>query len=284
MLLSFQSHSMCYVYKSDYSKLVLISSTGRHFRNATIEREVLDFCFSVVSVSAAIPRRPWVFGNVPMPFQLHQLLQFAMLPLSQTLPNFYIAPFLSVCKPLSAVSYGYCWKCCAVNYQMWRTGKICQEVIQKLLWSTLASQMQKNKATKRASLIVLISLVLGCIWSISPIRNNCLQLAPLPSTSGLLEEEKVEASTPFYWSLYYSLLFEEDDGTHEEDRGVPDPEWLSWSVTSFVESLCLQLISSTTQRVCCPRNVRRTGCLGKGISQRSGCVKPSWQLSRCISD
>lgn len=74
MLLSFQSHNMCYSYKSDYSKLILIFSTERHFRNATIEREALDFCFSIVSVSAAIPRRPWVFGNVPMPSQLHQLL------------------------------------------------------------------------------------------------------------------------------------------------------------------------------------------------------------------
>lgn len=39
-----------------YSKLVLICSTGRHFRNATFEREALDFCFSIVSVSAAILR------------------------------------------------------------------------------------------------------------------------------------------------------------------------------------------------------------------------------------
>lgn len=74
MLLSFQSHNTCYGYKSDYFKLVLSCSTGRHFRNATIEREALDFGFSMVSVSAAIPRRPWVFGNVPMPFQLYQLL------------------------------------------------------------------------------------------------------------------------------------------------------------------------------------------------------------------
>lgn len=123
------------------------------------------------------------------------------------IPWLILPNFLNVCKPLSAVSYGYCWKCCAVNYQIWHTGKICQEVIQKLLWSTLACQMQKNKATKRASLIVLISLVLGCIWSISPIRDDCLKPAPLPSASELSEEEKVEASTPFYWSLYYSLLF-----------------------------------------------------------------------------
>lgn len=62
--------------------------------------------------------------------------------------------------------------------------------------------------------------------------------------------------------------FDEDDDIREEDRGVPDPEGLSWPLTSFGESLCLQLVSSTPQSVCCPRKVR-TGCLGKGISQRS---------------
>lgn len=54
--------------------------------------------------------------------------------------------------------------------------------------------------------------------------------------------------------------FEEDDDICEEDRGAPDPEGLSWPLTSFGESPCLQLICSTSQTVCCPRNVRRTGC------------------------
>lgn len=111
--------------------------------------------------------------------------------------TFILPNFLNECKPLSDVSYGYCWKCSAVNYQMWCTGKICQEVIQKWLQSTLASQMQKNKATKRAFLIVLNSLVLRCIWSICLIKVDSLQLALLPSVSRLLEEEKVKASHPF---------------------------------------------------------------------------------------
>lgn len=67
--------------------------------------------------------------------------------------------------------------------------------------------MQKNKATKGASLIVLTCLFLRCIWCISLIRDDSLQLALPPSASGLLEEEKVEASHPFLLiCLLQSLL------------------------------------------------------------------------------
>lgn len=72
--------------------------------------------------------------------------------------TFLLPNALNEYKPLSDVTYSYCWKCSAVNCQMRCTGKICQEVTQKRLLSTLASQLQKNKATKRASLIVLPSL------------------------------------------------------------------------------------------------------------------------------
>lgn len=76
--------------------------------------------------------------------------------------------------------------------------------------------------------------------------------------------------SPLFTDLSTRVLsFDEDDDIHEEDRGVPDPEGLSWPLTSFGESLCLQLVSSTPQSACSLRNVRRTGCLGKGISQRS---------------
>lgn len=50
----------------------------------------------------------------------------ANLALTFTLPK-----LLNVYKPLSDVSYGYCSKCSAVNYQPQCTGKICQEMIQK---------------------------------------------------------------------------------------------------------------------------------------------------------
>lgn len=184
---------------------------------------------------------------------------------------FILPNFLNEYKPLSDVSYSYCWKCSAVNYQMQCPGKICQEVIQKWLWSTLASQMQKNKATKRAAFIVLSSLVLRHIWCISLIRDDSLPLAPPPSASRHLKEEKAAASHPF---LLISLLlkvfsFDEDDRIREEDRGFPHPGWLRWPVTSCVQSLCVQLMSSFPQSVCCPRNVRRAGWLGKGISQCS---------------
>lgn len=90
-----------------YSKLILICSSGRHLRNATFEWKALEFCFSIVSVSAAILRRAWVFGNVPMPFQLHQLLQYVILPLLKTLP-FKLPKLLNEYNPLLDVSFDYC--------------------------------------------------------------------------------------------------------------------------------------------------------------------------------
>lgn len=117
--------------------------------------------------------------------------------------TFILPNLLNEYKPLSDVSYGYCWKCSAVNYQMQSTGKICQEVIQKWFWSTLASQTQKNKATKGASPIILTSPVLRCIWCISLIRDDSKQLALPPSASRLHEEGKAEACHPF---LLISLL------------------------------------------------------------------------------
>lgn len=184
--------------------------------------------------------------------------------------TFILPNFLNECKLLSDVSYGYCWKCCAINYQIQHTGKICQEVIQKWLRSTLASQMQKNKATKKS--------ISYCI-DLSGSGAHLVQLSSqrwLPTTGPSTLcfcapwGRKGRSQPALFTDLSTTVFsFEEDDGTHEEDRGVPDPEWLIWPVTSFVESLCLQLISPTAWCVCCPRNVRRTGCLGRGISQCS---------------
>lgn len=63
--------------------------------------------------------------------------------------------------------------------------------------------MQKNKATKGASPIILTSPVLRCIWCIALIRDDRKQLALPPSASRLHEEGKAEACHPF---LLISLL------------------------------------------------------------------------------
>lgn len=186
--------------------------------------------------------------------------------------TFTLPKLLNEYKPLSDVSYGYCWKCSAVNYQLQCTGKICQEMIQKLLWSTLASQTRKNKVMKKAFLIVLTSSVLRCIWvPSSPLtRDGSLKLILPRSASELLGEEKLEVSHPFLLVLLTRIISsDEDDGISEEGRGVCVPEWLRWPVTPFGKSVCLQLASSTPQSLCCPRNVGRSGCPGDGISQYS---------------
>lgn len=165
--------------------------------------------------------------------------------LTITLPK-----LLNEYKPLSDVTYSYCWKCSALNYQPQCTGKICQEMIQKWLWSTLATQTQKNEVMKEAFLIVLTSPALRFIWVPShPLtRDGSLQLVLLPSASELLEEEKLEASHLFTL-VFLTKIFssDEDDGICEEGRGICFPAWLSWPVIPFSKCLSAAHILNHTR-------------------------------------
>lgn len=79
---------------------------------------------------------------------------------------------------------------------------------------------------KEASLIVLTSTVLRCIWlPNNPLtRDGSLKLVLALSASEILEEEKVEDNHPFLLVFFTGIFSSDtDDGICEEGKGAHAP-------------------------------------------------------------